>query len=180
MAALIPWKLLPTSPTVEASCKLWTTILFAEFKRGKFLLRWGSPHSQHSNGSWGLSPNFFVPRFIALPPPCMFWLLEWKSFLGKFFPHSGKALVDIPSYVGSFSLVSCLSKTLEIMTAISIGHKTFGPSWKLYLRTRGCQIWLCPYRTVVKRLGTTKILHRPPRYKTWTLIILGICLWGHE
>ena len=84
-APLIWCKLLPTSPTVLAFCRLWTIVLAAKVKRGKFLLKWGSPHSQHFNDSLGLSRNFFVPKLNGLPPPCVFWLLVWKYFLGKLF-----------------------------------------------------------------------------------------------
>jgi hypothetical protein len=42
--------------------------------------------------------------------------------------HFDKEMADIPSSVGSFGLVSCLSKPLEILTIVCIGRNKFGLS----------------------------------------------------
>jgi hypothetical protein len=90
--------------------------------------------------------------------------------------HSDKGLVDIPSSIGSFGLVSYHSKLWETLSVVCIGHITFIPSWILQSRTWGCQTWFCPCKTMVNNLGTAGFLPCTPEYKVQTLVIPENCL----
>ena len=61
---------------------------------------------------------------------CLVYSNGWSEniFLEIFLLHSDKELVGIPSSVGSFGLVSCLSKPWEIMSIVCISLNTFGLS----------------------------------------------------
>ena len=119
--ALIRWKLFPTSPIMEASCKL-IIVLFVSLRHGKLILKCGSQHSKHFMGSLGVPIVPFLPRFR--------WFL---IFCRSFFISVGGISLQVPCHISKgwwFEAILLLVEIFFPLILLCLGY--VGPLLKLF------------------------------------------------